>query len=238
MNKINFKNPSELLKHAAEQFFSQGQKTLEKKPFFDVALSGGSTAQGFFPYLLSGDQNILEKTRWFFSDERAVDLNSEHSNAGQAWRLLIDPLKLQRAQFFPMFSSDEMAANAASNYETLLKTVLPLNAEGIPVFDLIYLGMGLDGHTASLFPESDLLTNLANEPALVRATREAKLEHERITMMPRLILAAEEICLLTTGQEKSSLVERILLSAYQPELWPVQLIIQNPHPRLNILATN
>ncbi len=238
MNKINFKNPQDLFQHAAHHFFTQANIALEHKAFFDVALSGGSTAQNFFPYLLAGDHTLLNKTRWFFSDERAVNLTSEHSNAGLAWRLLLDPIKLHRTQFFPIFDGAHVAPEGAVHYEALLKTHLPLNNQEVPVFDLVYLGMGQDGHTASLFPGSDLIKNIELNPALVCATKETKLEHERITMMPRLILAAKEICLLTTGKEKNSLMEKILEDNYRPEQWPVQLIIKHQPQNLQILTTD
>lgn len=236
MNKIHFQNATQLFQWTASHFFEQAKKILKHKPFFDVALSGGSTAQHFFPYVQSGDQEILKKTRWFFSDERAVKLESEQSNAGLAMRLLLEPLGLKE-QFFPMFQGDESAGKAASTYEKLLRTLLPLNQEGIPVFDVVYLGMGLDGHTASLFPNSALLENIDSDTALIRATKEEHLEYERITMMPRLILAAENICILTTGQAKTQLIEEILTAPYQPTLWPIQLILKKRSKALSLLSS-
>lgn len=237
MNKIHFPNATELFQWTASHFFEQAKKSLKLKPFFDVALSGGSTAQNFFPFLKSGDQEILKKTRWFFSDERAVNLDSEYSNAGLAWRLLLEPMHLNQEQFFPMFKGDISADQAANTYEHVLTTLLPLNEKNIPVFDIVYLGMGLDGHTASLFPNSPLLESIDSDTALVRATKEKHLEHERITMMPRLILAAKEICLLTTGQAKTQLLQDILTGPHQPTIWPVQLIVKKRPKALSLLSS-
>lgn len=235
MDRLNFKNSDDLFTWAALQFFKLGNQALNNKSFFDVALSGGSTAQQFFPYLLKGDESILRKTRWFFSDERVVSLDSPHSNAGQAWRILLKPLSISREYFFPPYPKEESAKEAAQSYEGLLKTLLPAQ-QGVPVFDLIYLGLGLDAHTASLFPESSLVRNSDAEKALIASHRDEKLEHERITMMPKMILAAKEICLMTTGKEKAKLTEEVLNAPFQPEQMPIQLIIKKREKALSILT--
>lgn len=236
MSTMNFKNSDELFRVAAEQFFKLGKLALDNKSFFDVALAGGSTAQQFFSYLLKGDQSILRKTRWFFSDERVVTIESEHSNAGQAWRHLLRPLAINRDYFFPPYHKEESAKEAAQRYEGLLKTLIPSNSQGIPIFDLVYLGLGLDAHTASLFPHSDLVKNSEAEKAMIAVHRDGKLEHERMTMMPKIILAAKEICLMTTGEAKAHLIEEVSTAPFQPEQWPVQLILKNREKGLTILT--
>ncbi|MCA9507985.1 MAG: 6-phosphogluconolactonase [Myxococcales bacterium] len=238
MNTIEFETQEKLFQWAAKNFFKQANEALKHKNYFDVALSGGSTALKFFPYLLQGEHAVLKKTRWFFSDERVVGLQSEHSNAGQAWKFLIKNIDIDSTkQFFPMFSSASSASKAAADYQLCIEEHLFSKIEKIPVFDLIYLGMGNDGHTASLFPKSTLLDDIYENPALIAATKEPDIEHERITMMPRLILAAQEICVLTTGKSKLNLINEIKKSDYQPQRWPIQLILKEKHKNIFVLTS-
>jgi 6-phosphogluconolactonase len=230
MIKINRYETSEHMLHiAAHDFLAELEAVCEKKPFFDVALSGGSTAKEFFQSLvpIAKDHPKLKNIRFFFSDERAVPLESPHSNAGNAWQLL-KPLGIKREQFFPMYEQGK-ALDAAKKYQELLLNKLDL-LNGVPSFDLLYLGLGLDGHIASLFPNSPLLKG-AKE--LVCETSEPGIEFERITLMPKMLHAAKKVCLLAIGEKKMALIDQMMAEGSN-EL-PAQLILRKPKNLVTVL---
>lgn len=236
---IHSATSSELvLKEAAHHFILKMGHTLKEKPTFDVALSGGSTAQAFFGQLfkaLSCDQNI-SRIRFFFSDERTVALDSKDSNAGNAWRALLKPLSVGQENFFPMFDDRRTAQDCALIYQKLLEKKLSSSGSGIPRFDLTYLGIGLDGHTASLFPHSRLLS-LNGEDGLVAAVHEEGLAHERITFMPRLILASQNISVLALGRDKSLILDQVLYGELKPTHLPAQLILRDRSAAIDLYRT-
>jgi 6-phosphogluconolactonase len=219
---IKFETPEALFSYAAKDFLHRAQETLAHKEFFDVALAGGTTAQGFFNVLAREACKIsyLNKIRFFFSDERAVALSSPESNAGNAWAKLLLPLGVSANNFFPMFDNSCSVVEAAHNYEQMLKSLNIYN------FDIIYLGLGLDGHTASLFPQSDLVMQRDYQAGLVAATAENFAGFRRITFMPALINAAKNICVMSTGVNKIPVIERILFGPLVPQELPAQLVLR------------
>lgn len=224
---VNHESLEDLFEKAAQDFLLYFDETLQKKSTFAVALSGGASAKAFFGFLinvLSGHEN-LSKLRFFFSDERVVAIDNADSNAGNAFRLLLEPLGLNAAQIFPMYDEKSSRDECALAYENLVKQLLPANAHDVPVFDLIYLGIGQDGHTASLFPRNNLLKD---PHSLVRATNaEEGFPYDRITMMPRLINAAVRIYILAYGPAKAAVIHNIINGPELPERLPAQLIMRN-----------
>lgn len=226
-----FSSPEHLFAHEAEQFFRHFAETIAIKNHFDVALSGGSTAKGFFVALaaIAGSHPHRNKIRFFFSDERVVPLASSDSNAGNAMRALRE--HFQAHQFFPMWNdTKDNGLISAQAYEDLLHEMLPGN--GLPVFDAVYLGIGTDGHTASLFPRSQLF---ANQHALVAATNEVGIPFERITLMPCMLHAAKQICVMATGVEKTAIIKDIMHGPLEPENLPAQLVLRNPPNDVRLL---
>jgi 6-phosphogluconolactonase len=223
-----YQSVAHMMQIAAHDFLAELEQVVEKKPFFDVALLGGSTAKDFFNYLvpIAMYHPNLKKIRFFFSDERAVPLESVDSNAGNAWRLLLEPLGIDQAQFFPMYDGID-GKNSAQNYQKLLEEKLLLK-KGLPTFDLIYLGLGLDGHIASLFPNSAIL----EEKTLVSATKEPNIPFERITLMPKILKAAQKVCLLATGAEKKALIDRIIKDDLDV---PAEIILKKPKNSVAVL---
>lgn len=224
-----FTSPQDLFSFAAIDFLAELKNTLEKKTHFDVALPGGETAQQFFLVLknmLVGNKN-LSSIRFFFSDERTVPLESKDSNAGNAYRILLEPLAIEEAQFFPMYNQKNSAAHSAQEYENILLNKLLKNSDGVPVFDLIYLGIGGDGHTASLFPHSVVF----KENDLVCAVAEKNISHQRITFMPKLINNASRIIMMATGASKASIIRRIIDGPANEIALPAQMIMKNPQAR-------
>jgi 6-phosphogluconolactonase len=219
-------NTNDMFNQAALGFVSSLEHSLHKKNFFDVALSGGKTAQEFFTFLFNALKNHrnLKKIRFFFSDERVVSVDSPESNAGNAWRLLCNPLAVDRSQFFPMYDGIHSPHVCANTYQQLLETKLSKNAHGISTFDVVFLGIGQDGHTASLFPHSKLLS----QDGLVRATAEKNIAYERITLMPKIINSAIQVCVMANGQSKAAIIRDIISGPLKKDLLPAQLILREP----------
>jgi len=217
-----------MLKAAATGFMRIFEETARKKKSFDVALSGGVTAKEFFSFLVSeirGHKN-LDQIRFFFSDERVVPLESEESNAGNALRNLLDPLSIARRQFFPMYDAKNSSQVCALLYEKLLAKNLAVDKAGLPCFDLLYLGIGLDGHIASLFPNSPLVDAATNHQGYVSVANMPGVLYERITLMPKVINAAKHIHVMAFGAKKAPVIKSILIGPYTPNLFPAQLVLR------------
>jgi 6-phosphogluconolactonase len=204
-----FNNEHELFYFAAKDFVKKAELILKDKNYFDVALAGGSTAQSFFAILAQelSQKDFLSHLRFFLSDEREVDLSSKDSNSGNALRNLIKPLGLNNNNFFPLYDFSCSLEEAAIRYEHKLKELLPLNSNNVPTFDLLYLGLGTDGHIASLFPKSPLLLD---KNSLIAATEQSHNGFRRLTFMPQIIKAAKNICIMAPGKEKALLIKELL----------------------------
>lgn len=230
----NFAVVDDMFRWAAQQFVASMEKTLAYKSTFDVALSGGSTARSFFLVLRETLRpHPLAAVRFFLSDDRVVDMESSDSNAGNAWRDLLEPLSVDKNQLFPLFDNRQRAEICASNYQKQLVELLPKNDQATPIFDLIYLGIGEDGHTASIFPHSDEVTNPPR--ALVCATT-PRAGFSRITFMPPIINAAREIVVMATGERKRGVIDDILHGPMKPESLPAQLILRDHDANVHLLA--
>src|ERR1700676_2577979 len=152
---------SSLFKEAAQEFVQAARKAIEAKGRFDVVLSGGSTPKGLYALLTSDpvfrDSIAWHKVRFFWGDERHVPPGDPESNYGMAREVLLRHLPVEEEQVFRMHGENPDAAAAASEYQEAISQAFDLKPGDTPRFDLILLGMGPDGHTASLFPETAAL---------------------------------------------------------------------------------
>jgi 6-phosphogluconolactonase len=188
---------------------------------FMLALSGGSTPRPIYARLAAADH--AERINWgkvhvFFSDERCVPRDDAASNYRMAREALLDHVPLPPDNIHRMRGEDD-PAQAALAYEQELQGVF--RTATAPAFDLICLGMGDDGHTASLFPGTAALRErerwvVAQYVAVARAWR--------VTLTATLINAARHILFLAEGAGKSETLQRVLEGAYQPDVLPSQLI--------------
>lgn len=197
---------SALAEAAARQFALAARDAIADRGVFRVALSGGST-----PGLLYGRltrplyrRSIpWERTRFFWGDERCVGPDDARSNYRLAREKLLDPLKIPAERIFRIKGEEPPAAAAAQYEETLRRQF-----RGRPArLDLVLLGLGADGHTASLFPGSPAL---AENRRLVAPNPVARLSEWRVTLTYRAVNAARRVLFLVSGEEKSAPAERIL----------------------------
>ena len=183
------------IKFAAEHFITCAQQSIKAHGKFFVALSGGSTPKAIFSYLTQHflHQTIWQKTFVFWGDERAVGPFHSESNYKMAMDSGFAKLPIPPSQIFRMHAEEDIS-KGAKDYEALIKTHLP-NLE----FDLVMLGMGDDGHTASLFP---LTQALEEKNSLVAANFIPSKNCWRMTLTYPIINKALHIVFYVTGAAK------------------------------------
>jgi 6-phosphogluconolactonase len=160
-----------------------------------VALSGGNTYKKLFEYWLNFKSN-LTNTEFFPVDERMVPFNSEDSNWGTAFKLFLSKVGRESDKInFPV---------SKENYELILKNAFKNN---LPIFNTIFLGVGNDGHTASLFPCGKELEDL---DSLVLQTKSPIPPYDRITLGSSVITSADELIVIVAGESKKEIFQRML----------------------------
>lgn len=191
---------------AAKKFIGLVNETLEEKNKCNIALSGGKTPLRMFQKLAA---DFRGKTNWkkinfFWVDERCVPPDDAESNFGNAYREFISKLPVKN--YFRM-QGELKPDEAAGQYEQLLRKKFNLKKNQFPAFDLILLGMGNDGHTASLFPGSALLKE---NKKVVAAGFIKQVNQNRITLTFPVLNNAAKRLFLVTGEEKIKILEDIL----------------------------
>jgi 6-phosphogluconolactonase len=204
---LSFPNSDALARAAAEQWCAQLQTTTT------VALSGGRIATQFFnavaQLVLRKDElheSLTHHVHFFWADERCVPPDDSESNYGTARRLLFEPLQVPLAHIHRIRGEDDPALAAKLASEELLG-IAAKNASGLPILDLIFLGMGEDGHVASLFPDTP------PQPGIYYPVTGPKPPPQRITLSYDLILAARQVWVLASGTGKEAALTRSLTPA-------------------------
>jgi len=197
--------------------------------FFSIALSGGSTPKKIYQ-LISGSP-YSKSTDWsrfliFFSDERSAPPTDPESNYKMAMDSGIGKLPIPKENIFRMVGEESIQENAQKYGESIK------NKLGSKPFDLIMLGMGEDGHTASLFPHTK---GLKEDKLLVIANFVPQKETWRMSFTYQLINSARNTCIYVLGQSKAEMVEKVLTSPYDPENYPIQKVGTVEHPALWIM---
>jgi 6-phosphogluconolactonase len=205
--EIRILNSSEeVFRAAADQFATLADSAIQASGRFTVALSGGSTPKGMYSLLAGGDYpNIRwDKIFFFLSDERNVPPDDADSNYRLANESLLSKISAKHVYRVPTEMNDAVAA--AQAYEQTLREVFRLAPGEFPRFDLVLLGMGPDGHTASLFPGSAALDEKSR---LVVANWVEKFKTDRITFTFALLNHAACVTFLVSGAEKATALHQI-----------------------------
>lgn len=200
-----FENSRELAQGAAEHFVA-----LAQKDSFGVALSGGSTPKLLYQLLADQFQTQVpwSRTQFFWSDERHVPPDHPDSNYRMAYETLLSRVPVPESNVHRVFGENPSAQQAADEYEKVI----------VPRLDLILLGLGTDGHTASIFPGSEVLHETKR---LVAAPWVEKLNTYRITMTLPLLNNGASIVFLVSGAEKAQIVKEVLEG---PKKYPAQFV--------------
>ena len=200
-----FENSRELARGAAEHFVA-----LSQKDCFTVALSGGSTPKILYQLLADQfhTQVPWDRTHFYWSDERHVPPDHPDSNYRMAHEAMLSHVPVPESNVHRVHSENPSAQAAADEYEKIV----------VPRLDLILLGLGTDGHTASIFPGSEVLHETKR---LVAAPWVEKLNTYRITMTLPLLNNGASIVFLVSGVEKAEIVKEVIEG---PKKYPAQYV--------------
>lgn len=222
MADIQIFETSQVLYHkAADLFLRTAEKVLRDQGRFSVALSGGSTPLPLYRRLAEdqpGESLDWHLVDFFWGDERAVAPDHPDSNFRAASQALLDPRSIPAGQIHRI-RGELHPERAARIYQ---EELLGWFQDRPPRFDLILLGLGSDGHTASLFPGT--VSSPADRSSWVKAVYIPTLESWRITFTARLINAASLVLFLVSGKEKARALNRVINGSFQPDTFPAQLI--------------
>jgi 6-phosphogluconolactonase len=204
-----FGSPQELFRAAAGKFCAVGSEAIRSRGKFSVALSGGSTPRGLHQELVTDFSSRLpwDKVFFFWGDERHVPPESSDSNYRMAKETLLAKLPIPAENIFRIPAELPDAKEVAKKYEQTLEKFFHPTGNSCPRFDFILLGMGPDGHTASLFPGT---AALEEKDRLVAANWIEKLNTFRITLTFPVLNSAASVMFLVSGDEKAEMARRAL----------------------------
>ncbi|HEY2919445.1 MAG TPA: 6-phosphogluconolactonase [Candidatus Binatia bacterium] len=210
---------NELNRKAAQQFIALAGEAISQTGRFTVALSGGSTPKGLYASLATPEyRNRVDWSRvhLFWGDERCVPPDHPESNFRMVQESLLSKIQIPFENVHRMMGEKE-PEQAATEYEEHLRQFFHLPRGGVPRFDLIFLGLGEDGHTGSLFPDTAALNEKEH---LVATVYVEKLKAHRLTLTLPVINAAARIIFLVTGQSKSTVVNKLLSADSKSQNYP------------------
>lgn len=221
-SEVRIFNDLEFISRAAAHLFvEQAAQAVSERNQFLVALNGGNTPTRLFQLLAS---DYREKINWnrthiFWGDERCVPPDDKESSYGQARNILLNKILIPASNAHRV-NTDLGPEAASKDYASALRRFAqpPLDW---PRFDLVLLGLGEDGHTASLFPGSPIE---ATEPTLAVTANYQDRPAKRVTMTPLVFNSARLIIFMATGENKAVTLARVLSDNYQPEQLPAQRI--------------
>jgi len=184
------------------------EEAIERKGVFVAALSGGKTPVNFYQ-TLAGKKGMLSwnKTHLFLADERFLPFEDKDSNYRLLRKTLLDKIEIPQENIHPIPTGRSTPQISARVYEEDLRIFFKLRSEQYPEFDLILLGIGEDGHTASLFPGSAVLKE---RDSLAAAVILDEIKYHRITLTLPVINHARQVVFLISGKSKASVLEKVV----------------------------
>lgn len=212
-----------LSQHAAQYIVDIAIESIADRGRFIIALSGGNTPRK--TYGLLGSEPYRSQIDWelvhiFWSDERCVSPDSPDSNYLMAHEALLSKISTPGLQVHRMPADMPDRDAASREYTDEMRRMF--GTEDIPDFDLIQLGMGPEGHTASLFPHQ---ASLHETQRLVMPVTVPKPPPDRLTFTPPLLNAARNVLFLVTGEDKADALKAVLEGEYQPDEYPAQIVL-------------
>jgi 6-phosphogluconolactonase len=217
-----FTSPYELAMSFAEELVHTINESLKIQKYFTIALSGGSTPELLFKIL---SDKYAKKVPWqfvhfFWGDERCVQPTDPESNYGMTFRVLLSRIRIPKKNIHRIKGEDDPLQEAVRYSDEISR--FTEKRDGWPRFDLVLLGLGEDGHTASVFPgntrliESDKICEVAVHPVSGQ---------KRITITGRVINNAHQVTFLVTGRKKAEVVEKILKNIPPVKNYPASFIV-------------
>ncbi len=223
------KDPEELALKAANRVVEIARNAIDSSGRFIVALSGGSTPRKLYDLLATdkfSEQIDWSATHLFWSDERCVPPEDAESNFKMVNETLLNPDKAKPVKI-PKESIHRIQAElneaGAEAYDEEIRDLFRTEQNRTPGFDLLLLGMGADGHIASIFPESHTFNN---ENMLAQLIYAEHLDSWRVTLTPRVIRAAKHRLLLISGKEKADMLNRVFSDLVEARELPARMLLQ------------
>lgn len=212
--------PESFIQTASDLIWAHLVETLQLRPLAHLCLTGGSTPRPIYQMLaersLAGDISLdWSRVRFYFGDERSVPPDHPDSNYRMAKESLLEPLGIP-AEHVARLEGEQPASLAATRYEALLRARFP---EGRCAFDLLLLGMGDDGHCASLFPHTP---GLSETERWVIANPVDKLQTTRLSLSFPALNGARQVLFLVNGVKKAPALTQVLERARDVAAWPSQ----------------
>jgi 6-phosphogluconolactonase len=228
-----FSTPAAVARAAAELFTSAAVKAVASRGLARIAISGGSTPEAMFELLAA--EPFVAQVPWnkldlYWVDERCVPPDNAESNYRMTREALLSKVPLPAERVHRMEGELEPEV-AAARYESTIRNTFKLEGAETPTFDLILLGMGDDGHTASLFPHTEALNDLSH---IAIANHVPQKDTWRVTLTWPVINQGREVVFLIEGAGKAQVLHDVFLGPYQPDTFPSQ-IIRPANGRLTLL---
>jgi 6-phosphogluconolactonase len=226
---LSFPSPVELANNAADDWIARIAARPQDAENYCVALSGGRIAKTFssaVAELAKARKYSFPSIHFFWGDERCVPPTDAESNFAIAQERLFEPLGISEKQIHRIRGEDQPAHAAAAAEAELRKVAAKTSADGQPIFDMIFLGIGEDGHTASLFPTES--PEMTTDKSVYRAVVGSKPPPNRVTLGYQAIAAAEQVWVLASGAGK----ERAFWDSYYTLSNPLKPIAQTPFWRV------
>lgn len=215
--------PQDLFAAAAEEIVRLANEAVAERGRFTIALSGGSTPKSLYTLLATNARTMLpwEQMFFFWGDERHAPPTDPDSNYRMANEALLSKVSVPPANVFRVPAENPEAATVAKEYESTLKRFFQTEAGQFPRFDLILLGMGPDGHTASLFPGT---AGLAERSRWVIANWVEKLKTHRLSFTLPVLNAARCVAFLVSGTDKAQVLKSVLQENVAGEQYPAKMV--------------
>ena len=223
---LRISHSAEQVNTATAEYITAGlEETVAKRGLARIAISGGETPKAVFQMLADPAHPYLAripwaKTQFFWVDERCVPPDDKESNFGMTKAAMLDKVPLPAANVHRM-EGELDPEEAASRYESEIRNVFKLEGAETPTFDMVLLGLGPDGHTASLFPHTEGLDEMSR---IVMANHVPQKDVWRLTLTWPVITQGREVAFLIEGDDKAEMVHTVFAGAYDPETYPAQLI--------------
>ena len=216
-------DPESLARTSVELFVADALKAIKDKDVFRVAISGGNTPRRFFEMLGEVPARSLRwnKIQLFWVDERYVEPDSQWSNYKLAADTFLAKVPIPRENVHRIPTEYTDFKFAAHCYEQTIRSVFGLEEKQLPQFDLIVLGMGADGHTGSLFPNSYARFDTEDLACVVYVLDE---KLNRITLTHPVLSAATHLAVLVSGREKAHILKEVLTSELDEVRYPIHTL--------------
>jgi 6-phosphogluconolactonase len=212
-------SPEEAADRLAMDFIRYAEDALQYRDSLYIALSGGSTPHLMFDIISREYPKALkwERLHFFWVDERCVPHESSESNFGNANRLFFSKINIPSENLHPIFGNEDPISEAV-RYTGEILTYVPC-IQSIPAFDLVFLGMGNDGHTASIFPGQE---KLFSSSSICSVSEHPQTGQKRITFTGKIINRANHVVLLVTGENKAEILQAVFDGSHK--IYPVQQV--------------